>query len=311
MRFSFRLPENKDFDVLGFGTNAIDYLIVVPEFPRFDTKIHLTDYLQAAGGQIASAMTGLQRLGARTIYVGRFGMDKEGAFGLETLAAEGVDTRFCEQIENARSQIAFILIDERTGERTVIWNRDAKLAYSAHEAPIEAAKSVKILHTDAHDPLACVAMAKTAREAGAIVSVDVDDVFDGLENLLPFVDLLISSNDFPRKLTGIADEQTSLLEIQNRFGCTLVGKTKGVEGCLIYCEGMFLSAKAYEVPGGCRDTTGAGDAFHAGFLYGLLEDETIENSLKIANAVAALKCRALGARTALPDKNELKSLLEM
>jgi sugar/nucleoside kinase (ribokinase family) len=295
--------------VLGFGENGVDYLIVVPEFPVLDTKMQLTNYLQAAGGQIASATTGLQRLGAKTIYMGRFGSDPEGAFGLESLRAEGIETRFCEKIESARTRIAFILIDEKTGERTVLWNRDAALGYTIENTPTEPGALAKILHTDAHDPPACLKLATAAKQTGTIISVDVDNVFDGVENLLPVVDILISSNDFPHKLTGITDEREALREIQNRYGCALVGKTKGKNGGLVYCDGVFLSAKAYEVPGGCKDTTGAGDAFHAGFLYGLLTGEEIETSLKIANGVAALKCRALGARTALPNLEELKSLI--
>jgi sulfofructose kinase len=309
MKFPFDIERKKEFDVLGFGTNAVDYLIVVPEFPRFDTKTHLIDYVQAAGGQIASAMVGLQRLGAQTAYVGRFGDDREADFGLETLRNEKVDVSFCEKVAAARTQIAFILIDERTGERTVIWNRDRKLSYAERETPLAAAKLARILHTDAHDPAACLKLARAAKSAGAIVSVDVDNIFDGLEKLLPLVDILISSDDFPHKLTGITDERAALLEMNNRYGSKIVGKTKGARGGLIYCDGVFLSARAFEVPGGCRDTTGAGDAFHAGFLFGLLERKSIENALKIANAVAALKCRALGARTALPSKAELKHFL--
>ena len=309
MKIPFELLKNKEFDVLGFGENGVDYLIVVPEFPQFDTKLQLTNYLQAAGGQIASTITGLQRLGAKTIYMGRLGFDREGAFGLESLRAEGIETRFCEQIENARTRIAFILIDEKSGERTVIWNRDAALGYTAENTPTEPAALCKIFHTDAHDAPACLKLAQAAKQAGAIISVDVDRVFDGLEALLPTVDILISSNDFPHTLTGITDERKALQEIQNRYGCRLVGKTKGKNGGLVYADGVFLSAGAYEVPGGCRDTTGAGDAFHAGFLYGLLAGEEIETSLNIANAVAALKCRALGARTALPNLEELQSLI--
>lgn len=309
MKIPFELLQNKEFDVLGFGENGIDYLIVVPEFPRLDQKIQLTDYLQAAGGQIASAITGLQRLGAKTIYLGRFGSDREGAFGLESLRTEGVETNLCEQIENARTRIAFILIDEKSGERTVIWNRDKDLGYTIENTPTAPAALAKILHVDAHDPPACLKLAQAAKRAGAIVSLDVDNIFDGLENLLPVVDILISSNDFPHKFTGITDERQALQEIQNRYGCALAGKTKGKEGGLIYANKVFLSATAYEVPGGCKDTTGAGDAFHAGFLYGVLAGEEIETCLKIANAVAALKCRALGARTALPNREELKSLI--
>lgn len=309
MRFPFKLSADKLFDAAGFGTNAVDFLIVVPEHPQPDTKIQLTEYIQAAGGMTASAMVGLQRLGMKTAYAGRYGADAMGGFGLKTLLEENVNIDFCETIENAATQIAFILIEEQTGERTVIWDRSSKLSYKPEEAPLEIARLAKVLHTDAHDPGACALMARAAKESGVVVSVDVDNVYDGIEELLPFVDILISSSEFPHRLTGIADEKTALAEIQNRHGCRIVGKTKGVEGCLIRCAGDFLTAPAYSVPGGCKDTTGAGDAFHAGFIYGLLAGEEIETSLKIANAVAALKCRALGARTALPDQNELTDFL--
>lgn len=309
MQFPFKLSSDKIFDAAGFGTNAVDFLIVVPEYPEFDSKIRLTEYVQAAGGVTASAIIGIGRLGMKTVYAGRYGSDAMGKFGLQTLRDEGVNTDFCEVIENTATQIAFILIDERTGERTVIWDRSERLSYKPEEAPLAAAKLAKVLHTDAHDPAACAQMARAARESGAIVSVDADNVYEGLTQLLPFVDILISSSEFPHQLTGIADEKAALAEIQNRYGCPVVGKTKGVEGCLIRAAGEFLTAAAYAVPGGCKDTTGAGDAFHAGFLYGLLAGEEIETSLKIANAVAALKCRALGARTSLPNKRELAEFL--
>src|SRR5688500_10046174 len=103
MRFPFKLAENKEFDVVGFGTNAVDYLIQVPEYPPFNSKISLTDYVQAAGGEIATTMAGLRRLGAKTSYIGRFGADKEGDFGLQTLREEGVNLRFAEQISGART----------------------------------------------------------------------------------------------------------------------------------------------------------------------------------------------------------------
>jgi len=83
----------------------------------------------------------------------------------------------------------------------------------------------------------------------------------------------------------------------------------GKRGALVYCDGQFLESPAYEVPGACRDTTGAGDAFHGGLLCGLLRGEDLDTSLKLANATAALKCRALGGRTALPTKAELDAFL--
>jgi sulfofructose kinase len=167
-----------------------------------------------------------------------------------------------------------------------------------------------VLHLDAHDPPACVRMAEAARAGGTIVSADIDNIYDGLPQLLPLIDILITSAEFPHRLTGIADERASLVELKARYGCAIVGLTKGVRGAVVFCAGQFLEAPACKVPQGCRDTTGAGDAFHGGFLYGLLTGKDIEKSLQIGNAVAALKCRDLGARTALPTENELTEFLE-
>ncbi|OLE54382.1 MAG: hypothetical protein AUG51_08905 [Acidobacteria bacterium 13_1_20CM_3_53_8] len=309
MLFPFKFSEKKEFDAVGFGLNAVDHLVVVPEYPEFDTKIRLTEHVRAAGGQTASAMVALQRLGMKTAYSGRFGSDAEGEFGLETLRKEGVNTDFAEVIEGARNQIAFIIIDARTGERTIIWDRDKRLAYLREDAPVELSSRTSVLHMDAHDPHACARMARAAHDAGAIVSVDIDNIYDGLHELLPQIDIMISSKEFPHRLTGISDARAALVETRARTGCRIVGMTLGACGAILYVGGVFLESPAYSVPGGCRDTTGAGDAFHAGFLYGLLRGETIETSLKLANATAALKCRGLGARAFLPTRAELDDFL--
>jgi sugar/nucleoside kinase (ribokinase family) len=305
LRFPFRLAENKQFDAVGFGLNAVDHLIVVPEYPAFDTKVRFLAHKQTAGGQTATAMVALQRLGMKTAYAGRFGSDAEGQFGLASVKDEGVDVEFVEVIEGARTQLAFIIIEERSGERTIIWDRDERLAYKPDDAPIALASIGRVLHLDAHDPPACARMARAARDPGTIVSADIDNIYEGLPELLPLIDILIVSKEFPHRLTGISDERASLVELKARYGCAVVGMTRGLRGAIVYCEGQFIESPAFEVPGGCRDTTGAGDAFRGGFLYGLLSGADIETSLKLANAVAALKCRDLGARTALPSRAEL------
>jgi len=309
VHFPFSLARDKEFDAVGFGLNAVDHLIVVPSYPDFDTKTRLVEHKQAAGGQTASAMAALQRLGMQTAYAGRFGSDAEGHFGYAALKDEGVDLEFGEIVEGARNQLAFIIIDRRTGERTIVWDRDDRLVYTPSEVPLEIASRGRLLHLDAHDPPACARLAEAAREAGAIISADIDNVYEGLPELLPLIDVLISSKEFPRHLTGIHDERASLVEVKARYGCTMVGMTKGARGALLYYDGIFLESPAYEVPGGCRDTTGAGDAFHAGFLYGLLHGEEIETSMRLGNATACLKCRTLGARTSLPTRAELREFI--
>lgn len=295
---------------MGFGLNAVDHLVVVPAYPEFDTKIRLVEHVRAAGGQTASALTGLQRLGRSTAYAGRFGSDDAGRFGLEALRAEGVDVGCAEVVEGAHNQIAFILIDARTGERTVIWDRDERLAYREDETPRGFAARGRVLHMDAHDPRACARLAREARAAGTIVSLDIDNIYDGLAELLPHVDVLISSKEFPRRLTGLTEERAALVAAKSLVRAdAVVGMTLGERGAIVYHEGVFIESDAFAVPGGCRDTTGAGDAFHAGFLHALLDGEDIESCLHMGCAVAALKCRALGARTALPVAQELANFL--
>ncbi len=309
MLFPLKLPANKPFDAVGFGLNAVDHLIVVPEYPAFDTKVRLLEHTLSAGGQTATAMVALRRLGLKTAYAGRFGSDPEGMFGLQTLRDDDVNVDFAEVVEGARNQIAFITIDARSGERTIVWDRDERLAYKREEAPADFGSMGKVLHLDAHDPPACVRVALAAHEAGTIVSADIDNVYEGLPELLPLIDILIGSKEFPQRVSGIADERTALVELKTRYGCAVVGMTIGADGAVVYCDGSFIESPGFEAPSGCRDTTGAGDAFRGGFLYGLLTGEDIETSLRLGNAVAAIKCSALGARTALPTHSELEEFL--
>jgi sugar/nucleoside kinase (ribokinase family) len=309
MLFPLTPPANKPFDAVGFGLNAVDHLIVVPEYPAFDTKVRLLDHTLSAGGQTATAMVSLRRLGLKTAYAGRFGSDPEGMFGLQTLKDDDVNVDFSEVVEGARNQIAFITIDARSGERTIVWDRDERLAYKREEAPAEFGAMGRVLHLDAHDPPACVRIAHAARETGTIVSADIDNVYNGLPELLPLVDIMIGSKEFPRRVTGIQDHRDALVELKSRYGCALVGMTIGAAGAVVYHEGRFIESPGFAAPDSCRDTTGAGDAFHAGFLYGLLTGEDIETSMRLGNGVAAIKCSALGARTALPTHTELEEFL--
>lgn len=310
MDFPIDISTLRDFDVFGFGTNAVDYLVTVPEYPKYDSKIRLTEYRQAAGGEVASTLVGLSRLGMRTVYAGRFGSDREGEYGMEALAAEGVDIELAERIEGARTQIAFIIIDQRTGERTVVWDRDARLSYTASEVPLGMASKARVFHFTPHDTAACEVLAQEAKESGTLVSVDIDNVFEGIQAVLPLVDVMVTSAEFPQKLFGISEPETALTELHARFGCALVGMTLGEAGSLLYCNGRFVRSPGFAAPGGCKDTTGAGDAFRAGLLHGILSGASVEESARTANAVAALKCREVGARTALPSVEEVRALLE-
>lgn len=309
MDFPFSVKPHAEFDAVGFGTNAVDYLVRVPFYPSFNSKVELNDYIVAPGGEIASSMAGLARLGLRAAYVGRFGDDEAGEVGLRSLLDEGVDISVAETIAGARTQVAFIIVDEKTGERTVIWKRDNKLHYPAEDAPTDLVKKARVLHLTPHDGAAAIRMAKTAKEVGVIVSADVDNIFDGLEELLGLVDICITSAELPSRLLGIENKEPALRGLSNKFGCGVTGLTLGREGSLIFCGGETIKSPGFDVPGGCVDTTGAGDAFRTGFLFGLLRGKSVEESARCGNGVAALKCRGIGARQTLPTRSELTDFI--
>lgn len=309
MDHQFYMPSGREFDVVGFGTNAVDHLIRVPHYPEFNSKVELSTYVVAPGGEVASSMAGLARLGHCCRYIGRFGVDDNGRLGIRSLAAEGVDLELCEVIDGATTQIAYIIIDEGTGERTVIWKRDDATGYSAIDAPTASAGLGRILHLTAHDTDACIAMAQAAAVAGTIVTLDLDNPFPGVRELLPLVNVCLMSSDLPLRITQRQHLNDALMDISDTYGCSVTGVTLGEQGSLLYANGRMIATGAFDVPGGCVDTTGAGDAFRTGFLHGLLNGSDVEESARIANAVAALKCRRPGARDGLPTVEELEDLL--
>jgi sugar/nucleoside kinase (ribokinase family) len=305
--FEKKPPAGKQFDAVAFGLNAVDHLIVVPRYPEFNSKVRLTSHTIAPGGECATAMVALSRLGLRTRYIGRVGSDDEGRFQIDWLTRQGVDVTGLEIVPDSDTQTAFIIIDEGTGERTVIWHRDPKLGVPPGSVDLEAVTSGSVLLVNGPDVEACIVAAAAARSEGIPVVIDVETLYPGTERLLTLVDFLISSSGFPEMITGEKDLRRALKSLSEFSGAYLTAATLGAEGAIAYCRGEYVQSPGFQIDS--RDTTGAGDAFHGGFIYGLLKGFTVEYTLRFANAVAGLKCRELGAQTGLPTIDEVRSLL--
>ena len=308
MNFSFTLAQDREFDVIGFGLNAVDHLVSIPRFPHFNTKVRLTDHQQMPGGQVSSAMVGTRRLGLRASYIGKVGYDNEGRMLIESLQKEGVDCSGVMIAMGAKTQGAVIIIEQFSGERTILWYHDPGTRISPEELKREMITRGRVLHIDGFDTKAAIQAAQWAREAGMPVTIDLDTVYPGIDELLPHVDCLITSQGLANELAGSMDEREALRTLNARYGCYLVSMTQGSRGALAYVEGQFIASSAFRPPV-IRDTTGAGDAFRAGFIYGLCKGLSIEETMRAANAVAALQCRELGARDGLPTEAELQEFL--
>jgi sugar/nucleoside kinase (ribokinase family) len=302
------MKSGPQFDVVGLGLNATDVAIELPRFPAFNSKLEIAGASWRGGGQVATALTVCQRLGLRTKYIGSVGDDPFGAFQLESLRREGMDMSDVRAVRGCSNQAAYILIDRESGERTILWQRDPRLAIPPAEVTREMIACGRLLHLDGHDTAAAARAATLAREAGIPVTLDVDNIYPGLDDLLSRTDYLISSEEFPQRYTGKADVFAALREIQRRHPVAkLVAATLGAEGVLGLEGDRFLYLAAYEVK--ARDTTGAGDVFHGAFCYAVLQGWPMEQALDFSNAMAGLNCEAVGARGGIATRAQAEELV--
>jgi sulfofructose kinase len=209
-------------------------------------------------------------------------------------------------VPECASQQAFILVDEN-GERTVLWRRDGKLALLPSELKREWITNARVLHVDGYDTAAAATAAEWARAAGVAVVADLDDTYSGVEALLANVDYLIVSRDFPERLCGEAALEKSLPRLQRQYKSRLTAATLGSGGVLAWDGERFRYACAYQVP--VADTTGAGDIFHAAFIYGLIYSWPLQRQLEFACAAAALNCTAIGARGKIAAVEAIERLM--
>src|SRR5438445_1981814 len=292
-------------DIVSIGLNATDTLIRVPRFPAFDSKTKILSSSLLPGGQAATAAVACRRWGLRSRYVGKIGDDAAGRLQREEFAREGIEAHLIE-VPNCASQLAFIIVDQCTGERTILWERDDRLDLRPEELPEEWIRGARLVHVDGHPCAPAAAAARWAREAGAVVTADLDNIYPGVEELLEHVDFMISSRDFPERLLGVPDLLESLPEITRRFGCRVSGATLGRDGVLAWDGTQFHYCPAFRVD--TVDTTGAGDVFHAGFAYALLRGDVLPVILKFSCAAAGLNCTALGARGGIGQVVEIDLL---
>ena len=296
------------FDVLGIGLNATDTVILLDRFPAYAGKVPFTREFISVGGQVASAMVACARLGLRVKYIGTCGDDDRGQIQMQSLRDSGIDISDVQVKANCPNQTAYILIDKSTGERTVLWQRADCLSLSPDDIRPEMITQARLLHIDGHDTAAVGKAAAIAKQHGIPVTVDVDTIYHGFEEVLPNVDYLITSSEFPTAWTGQADPLKALATLQKEYGMRVAAMTLGAHGAIARVDNQYVYSPAYVV--NCIDTTGAGDVFHGAFCYSVLAGLSMKESLELANALAALNCTALGARGRLATLAEARELMK-
>lgn len=287
------------------GLNATDTLIPLETYPARGSKVEYNSVSVMPGGQTATAVVACQTWGMRTRYVGKLGDDDAARLHREAFSRVGVEMQLIE-VAGAASPQSLILVDEG-GERTVFCRRDDRLVLQPNELHRAWIQSARALHIDGHDTAAATLAASWARAAGIPVIADLDEPYPGIDDLIANIDYLIVSRDFPGRLMQDGDLESSLRKIAARYGCRLAAATLGQDGVLAFDGRRLVHSAAYRVP--VADTTGAGDIFHAGFIYALLQGWTLERQLDFSCAAAALNCTAVGARGGIAPVAAIENLM--
>lgn len=296
-------------DVVGLGYCAYDILAIVPGPPDFDDVlgIHLADLAHDGGGPVGTALTALARLGARTGYVGVLGDDREGIWLRDLFAQEHVDLTRLRVQSDIGTNVCLILVEKTTARRAILCHQrvdaGALMLDAADQAYIQSARA---LHLDGQFMPAAIQAAYWARETGTRICFDGNHPRPGLDELLPLVDWLVVARPFPTAYTELPDLEKAAQALL-ALGVEVLTITQGELGCQVWTANDHFQVPGFPVQ--ATDTTGAGDAFHGGFLYAMLQGWNLRRVAAFANAVAAINCQTLGGRRGLPALTQVQALL--
>jgi sugar/nucleoside kinase (ribokinase family) len=291
-------------DVLGIGECSIDQIARVETAPPPGGKARILSRVRLPGGQIASALLACARLGRRAAFIGSVGSDPEAELALAPLREAGIDLTRVRIVAGAPTRSAWIWVEAGSGERTVLWERDPRLALGPEAVSGEDVALARALLVDATDLGASLRAAELARSLGRPCVVDADAPQPGLERLLALASHPVVAEPLARALFGDAERAVRELAAA---GAAMPIVTRGRGGAVAWSDGAVAYVPAFAID--ALDTTGAGDAFHAGVVHGVLDGLSGAPLLRVAHAVAACACSALGAQQGLPTREELAAFL--
>jgi len=289
--------QKKTFEVFGLGQCSLDYIGKVKAYPVPDTKCEFTGMVIQGGGPVATALVALARWNVSCCFAGVTGDDIFAETIIASLKDEGIDTSGVQIRKNSESQFAFIVAEPGIARRTIFWRRPTGKPLQPNEIDYAILQKSKVFHTDGLFMDASLAGCKAAKEAGIAVVVDAGSLREGMLDIAKTSDYFIASEEFAKQLIGEdnpLDACYKLAELGPRLSCI----TLGAKGYLALENGKIIERPAYSVE--AIDTTGCGDVFHAGFIYGLIKGWDTEKSLDRAAWAAAMVSLKLGGRAGIP-----------
>lgn len=297
------------FDVVGFGALNVDTLLKVDKIAGAEEESFIHDYAEACGGSAANTMVGLARLGASVGFVGKIADDHEGQLQIECFQKEGVNTDGIIHSPKGKSGVCLGFVDKK-GARALYINPGVNDQIEFREIQAPYITDTQFLH------LSSFVGEKSFRAQKKLMSFLPNSVkvsFDpgslyaqkGLSAIEPIIQnsFVMMPNALELELITGEREIPKGAQVLIDMGVEIVAVKMGDKGCYVSNGEEKMTLQPYKVP--AVDTTGAGDAFDAGFLYGLVHNRTLEDCGKLGNFVASRSVMKMGARDGLPTRENL------
>jgi ribokinase len=301
------------FDVIGFGALNVDTLLKVDRLAGAEEESFIQDYTEACGGSAANTAVGLARLGCKVGFIGKVANDREGKLQIDCFRTEGVDTNGIIQAEKGKSGSVLGFVDKK-GARALYINSGVNDTIEPRELKWDYVSQTKFLH------LSSFVGEKSFRTQKKLlgnlpseikISFDPSSVyaqkgFAAIEPIIRNSYVLMPNAVELELLTGEADYRKGA-DLMIGMGVKIVAVKLGSKGCYVTDGHEKLTIEPFKVK--VVDTTGAGDAFCAGFLYGLINDKSLSECGRLGNFVASRSIMAMGARAGLPYEENLSLVL--
>jgi ribokinase len=293
--------------VVGIGQCSWDYLAEVDSYPPKNTKKEVLRWEEQGGGPVATALVTLSRLGIPSRFHGIVGADDAGEKIRQSLAKENIGVSGLLKRDGARSQRAFIAIEKTSGTRTIFWKRPSGKELAPDELGSSLLEKDDFVLLDGLMGDVSLYATEKAKRMHIPVMLDAGRLRAGMMDIASRCDYVVASEEFAKEL-GWNDNATHFRQKVHKLGFRVTTITLGERGSVTFLGDEIIEVPAFRVD--VVDTTGAGDVFHGGYIYGLLQGWNIKRCLKFASAAAALKCREIGGRAGIPSLSEVMRFLE-
>ncbi|MEM1565618.1 MAG: carbohydrate kinase family protein [Candidatus Bathyarchaeia archaeon] len=301
------------FDVIGFGALNVDKLYKVNKIAGPEEEGYIISFEESCGGSAANTVVGLARLGCKVGFIGKVASDREGKMLLENFCREGVNMKGVIRAKTGRSGVVMGFVDQK-GERALYVDPGVNDTIGFEEIDLDYAFKTKFLHLTSFVGEKSFETQRKLVESlprHVKVSLDPGELYarKGLERLKSIIGRCFVLMPNAKELALLTGEENYMAGAEKllEVGVKIVAVKLGSLGCYVTDGKESHHVEAFKVE--VVDTTGAGDAFCAGFLYGLLNNKSIEECGKLGNFVASRCIMKMGARTGLPRLEELKLIL--